>query len=94
MDTTEYMFKLALLQRKFDAVLAMIKGSALCGQSIISYLQAKVLPLHVQCTYLCRGQSINQSINQSIDRSITPFQHYGWVCPRRSCVFVLQASLS
>ena len=36
------MFKLALLQRKFDAVLAMIKGSALCGQSIISYLQAKV----------------------------------------------------
>ena len=38
------MFKLALLQRKFDAVLAMIKGSALCGQSIISYLQAKVCP--------------------------------------------------
>ena len=39
MDTTEYMFKLALMQRKFDAVLAMIKGSALCGQSIIAYLQ-------------------------------------------------------
>ena len=38
-DTTEYVFKLALLQRKFDRVLAMIRGSALCGQSIIAYLQ-------------------------------------------------------
>ena len=43
-DTTEYMFKLALLQRKFDTVLAMIRGSALCGQSIIAYLQAKGFP--------------------------------------------------
>ena len=31
--------------------------------------------------------------HQSI-QSIKPFQHYGWVCPRRSCMFVLQASLS
>ena len=38
------MFKLALLQRKFDQVLAMIRGSALCGQSIIAYLQAKGFP--------------------------------------------------
>ena len=41
MDTTEYMFKLALLQRKFDTVLGMIKVSALCGQSIIAYLQVR-----------------------------------------------------
>ncbi len=43
-DMTEYVFKLALLQRKFDQVLAMIRGSALCGQSIIAYLQAKGFP--------------------------------------------------
>ena len=43
-DTTEYVFKLALLQRKFDQVLAMIRGSQLCGQSIIAYLQAKGFP--------------------------------------------------
>lgn len=44
MDTTEYVFKLALLQKKFDQVLAMIKGSQLCGQSIIAYLQSKGFP--------------------------------------------------
>lgn len=44
MDTTEYVFKLALLQRKFDQVLAMIKSSQLCGQSIIAYLQSKGFP--------------------------------------------------
>ncbi len=53
MDTTEYVFKLALLQRKFDRVLAMIRGSALCGQSIIAYLQARMLftlqPLKCMC---------------------------------------------
>ena len=43
-DPTEYMFKLALLQRKFDTVLKMIKGNAPCGQSIISYLQSKGFP--------------------------------------------------
>ena len=43
-DTTEYVFKLALLQHKFEHVLKMIKGSALCGQSIISYLQSKGFP--------------------------------------------------
>ena len=43
-DTTEYIFKLALMQRKFDQVLAMIKGSQLCGQSIIAYLQSKGFP--------------------------------------------------
>lgn len=43
-DTTEYKFKLALLQRKFDTVLAMIKGAGLTGQSIIAYLQQKGFP--------------------------------------------------
>jgi hypothetical protein len=40
-DVTEYMFKLALLERKYELVISMIKGSALCGQSIISYLQVR-----------------------------------------------------
>lgn len=40
-DTTEYMFKLALQQRKFDLVLSMIRGQGLCGQSIIAYLQVR-----------------------------------------------------
>ena len=30
-DTTEYVFKLALMQRKFDQVLTMIRGNVLCG---------------------------------------------------------------
>eukprot|EP00798_Chlamydomonas_sp_ICE-L_P024535 gene24536-10140_t len=38
------MFKLALMQRKYDAVISMIKGSSLCGQAIISYLQQKGFP--------------------------------------------------
>eukprot|EP00891_Asterochloris_glomerata_P008996 jgi/Astpho2/8996/fgenesh1_pm.00133_%23_27_t len=43
-DLTEYIFKLALLQKKFDQVLKMVKGNQLCGQSIISYLQTKGFP--------------------------------------------------
>mmetsp|Transcript_1815 Transcript_1815/g.6642 ORF Transcript_1815/g.6642 Transcript_1815/m.6642 type:complete len:1252 (+) Transcript_1815:70-3825(+) len=43
-DTSEYMFKLALVQRKYDQVLSMIRSSALCGQSIIAYLQQKGFP--------------------------------------------------
>lgn len=43
-DTTEPRFKLALVQRKFDQVMSMIKSSALCGQSIIAYLQQKGFP--------------------------------------------------
>lgn len=34
-DVAEYMFKLALLQRKYDQVINMIKGSGLCGSAII-----------------------------------------------------------
>ncbi|CAI5484716.1 unnamed protein product [Closterium sp. Yama58-4] len=43
-DSTEYMFKLALIQRKYDQVLAMIRSFQLCGQSIIAYLQQKGFP--------------------------------------------------
>lgn len=43
-DTMEYQFKLALIQRKYDQVLAMIRGFQLCGQSIIAYLQQKGFP--------------------------------------------------
>lgn len=34
-DVTEYMFKLALLQRKYDQVIQMIRNSTLCGTAII-----------------------------------------------------------
>eukprot|EP01087_Luapelamoeba_hula_P004330 TRINITY_DN1425_c0_g1_i1.p1 TRINITY_DN1425_c0_g1~~TRINITY_DN1425_c0_g1_i1.p1 ORF type:complete len:1081 (-),score=150.06 TRINITY_DN1425_c0_g1_i1:28-3270(-) len=45
-DSTEYMFKLALLQRRFNDVAKMIKPgqSNLVGQSIIAYLQTKGFP--------------------------------------------------
>jgi len=43
-DTTEYVFKLALVQRKYDQVLQMIRSAPLCGQSIIAYLQQKGFP--------------------------------------------------
>ena len=33
------MFKLALAQRRYDAVLQMIRNGQLCGQAIIAYLQ-------------------------------------------------------
>ncbi|KAL4859696.1 Coatomer subunit alpha-3 [Chlorella vulgaris] len=43
-DPSEYMFKLALSHRKYDAVLAMIRNNQLCGQAIIAYLQEKGYP--------------------------------------------------
>ncbi|KAI7840084.1 hypothetical protein COHA_006214 [Chlorella ohadii] len=43
-DTSEYMFKLALAQRRYDAVLQMIRNGQLCGQAIIAYLQEKGYP--------------------------------------------------
>ncbi|KAG0560938.1 hypothetical protein KC19_9G025800 [Ceratodon purpureus] len=43
-DATEYTFKLALIQKKFDQVLQMIQSLQLCGQSIIAYLQQKGFP--------------------------------------------------
>ena len=43
-DSTEYIFKLALLQKQFNQVIDMIRTSQLCGQAIISYLQSKGYP--------------------------------------------------
>ena len=37
-------FKLALVERKYDEVLQMVRGAKLVGQSIISYLQKKGYP--------------------------------------------------
>lgn len=43
-DSTEYKFKLALVERKYDEVLNMVRNAVLIGQSIISYLQKKGYP--------------------------------------------------
>ncbi|CAI7672070.1 unnamed protein product [Penicillium bialowiezense] len=43
-DPTEYRFKLSLVKRNYDEMLAIIKNSSLVGQSIISYLQKKGYP--------------------------------------------------
>ena len=40
-DVTEYKFKLALINRKYDEVLHMVRNAKLVGQSIIGYLQKK-----------------------------------------------------
>ncbi|KAL6504720.1 hypothetical protein OROHE_023478 [Orobanche hederae] len=43
-DSTEYVFKLSLLQKRYDQVMSMIKNSDLCGQAMIAYLQQKGFP--------------------------------------------------
>jgi coatomer protein complex subunit alpha (xenin) len=43
-DASEYIFKLALLKKRYDHVMSMIKNSQLCGQAVISYLQQKGFP--------------------------------------------------
>ncbi|RNA31962.1 coatomer subunit alpha [Brachionus plicatilis] len=43
-DSTEYKFKLALVNRRYDEVLHMVRNAVLIGQSIISYLQKKGYP--------------------------------------------------
>ncbi|KAG0457313.1 hypothetical protein HPP92_022470 [Vanilla planifolia] len=43
-DATEYIFKLALLRKRFDHVMNMIRNSQLCGQAVIAYLQQKGFP--------------------------------------------------
>ncbi|KAK3013678.1 hypothetical protein RJ639_009648 [Escallonia herrerae] len=43
-DSTEYIFKLALLRKRHDHVMSMIRNSALCGQAMIAYLQNKGFP--------------------------------------------------
>lgn len=43
-DPTEYKFKLAIVNRKYEEVLHMVRNAKLIGQSIISYLQKKGYP--------------------------------------------------
>ncbi|KAG1354429.1 coatomer subunit alpha-1 [Cocos nucifera] len=43
-DATEYIFKLALLRKRYDHVMSMIRNSQLCGQAVIAYLQQKGFP--------------------------------------------------
>lgn len=43
-DTTEYRFKLALINRRYDEVLQMVRNAKLVGQSIIAYLKRKGYP--------------------------------------------------
>ncbi|XP_051150876.1 coatomer subunit alpha-1-like [Andrographis paniculata] len=43
-DATEYIFKLSLLRKRYDQVMAMIKNADLCGQAMIAYLQQKGFP--------------------------------------------------
>lgn len=43
-DPTEFKFKLALIHRKYEEVLYMVRNSKLVGQAIISYLQQKGYP--------------------------------------------------
>jgi len=43
-DTTEYTFKQALTNKRFDEVLRMVKNSNLIGQAIIGYLQRQGYP--------------------------------------------------
>ncbi|XP_033632852.1 coatomer subunit alpha-like [Asterias rubens] len=43
-DPTEFKFKLALIHRKYDEVLHMVRTAKLVGQSIIAYLQKKGYP--------------------------------------------------
>ncbi|KAL8523966.1 hypothetical protein ACS0TY_013793 [Phlomoides rotata] len=43
-DSTEYVFKLSLLRKRYDQVMSMIKNSELCGQAMIAYLQQKGFP--------------------------------------------------
>lgn len=43
-DPTEFKFKLALINRKYEEVLYMVRNARLVGQSIIAYLQQKGYP--------------------------------------------------
>ncbi|KAL8129464.1 hypothetical protein V2J09_018619 [Rumex salicifolius] len=43
-DATEYIFKLSLLQKRYDHVMSMIRSSSLVGQAMIAYLQQKGFP--------------------------------------------------
>uniref|UniRef100_A0AC35UAC7 Coatomer subunit alpha n=1 Tax=Rhabditophanes sp. KR3021 TaxID=114890 RepID=A0AC35UAC7_9BILA len=43
-DSSEFKFKLALIERRYDEVMRQVKCQGLIGQSIISYLQKKGYP--------------------------------------------------
>ena len=43
-DSTEFKFKLSLINRKYEEVLHMVRSANLVGQSIIAYLQQKGYP--------------------------------------------------
>ncbi|PVV01350.1 hypothetical protein BB560_004233, partial [Smittium megazygosporum] len=43
-DPTEFMFKLALLEKNYNDVVSIIRSSSLVGQSIISYIKQKGYP--------------------------------------------------
>ncbi|CAI9757967.1 unnamed protein product [Fraxinus pennsylvanica] len=43
-NSTEYVFKLSLLRKRYDKVMSMIRNSELCGQAMIAYLQQKGFP--------------------------------------------------
>mmetsp|Transcript_41337 Transcript_41337/g.66408 ORF Transcript_41337/g.66408 Transcript_41337/m.66408 type:complete len:1247 (-) Transcript_41337:3304-7044(-) len=43
-DTTECMFKVALMKKQYGEVIRMIRNARLCGQAIIAYLQTKGYP--------------------------------------------------
>jgi coatomer protein complex subunit alpha (xenin) len=51
-DPTEFKFKLALIDRKYDQVLNIIKNSNLVGQAVIAYLQKKGYPEVCQLFFL------------------------------------------
>lgn len=43
-DSSEFTFKRALAQRKYDTMRTLIKSKKLCGQAIIAYLRSKGHP--------------------------------------------------
>ena len=43
-NATEYMFKLALMRKRFDHVARMIEGSRISGQAMVAYMQQKGFP--------------------------------------------------
>lgn len=43
-DNTEYLFKLALVRRRYEEVLRMVREANLVGEAIVSYLQRKGFP--------------------------------------------------
>ena len=43
-DASEAAFKLALAQKRFDAVLSLVRSGALCGQAVTAYLRERGFP--------------------------------------------------